>query len=410
MISGILQTLFGTFAILISALFLYEGAQEPSWLMIAMAALFLWFGQALVREGIRWAKMLHHSRLQILPEGVIIGAQRYPFRDILHITCTSVRTEKRMNFVRSGVDHTVIASLETPDSVLELRAGQGPSTWMSGSFGQADADKLLRKIDSLDQASFHYRLERVVHQLEREGYWIYNGCKIDRQGNIAIGGKLVRLSKLTWRRSDPYQLKFSGRSLSISRDRALFLHVAKEYFKTTWVGLSAIAGKSEPQLGEWLVHWGEQSRKLCAVMEHGVRCSCFDHSEVSIFCAATLQYVHINHSRFGVEEQLLSSFRRAVIEEIGQDDASGRDGPTRLSNRSREYAGLLQPCFAGNSDDQKRRALVSLMQSLLTNAVGVEKAEPYRDNALSRASVIAALLDETWKFVRKPHFTGRSGP
>lgn len=237
MISGIVTILFGLFALALSTFFAVQVRSDPSWINVLFLGLFGICGVLWIWSGIVWCRRKPQSALRVTSDSLHVGMKRYSFRDVLHLSCQSWVIQKRLNLATSGTDYRVIAAIETPDGTIRFRTGRGPSTWMSGTYGRSDSEELLKKINALDRCTFPYRAARAVQQLEQEGSWTYDGCEIDQSGIVHIKRRAIPISEFRWKESEPCHLQAGNASISLAKDKSVFLFLAKSRFAMVWEGL-----------------------------------------------------------------------------------------------------------------------------------------------------------------------------
>jgi hypothetical protein len=114
-----------------------------------------------------------------------VREQRYPIDEIESIFYYYVQTQKYMNFVAAGIDHDVSVG-------LYMRGDKQPIRVVSrGRFniasGKKPSESLRSKFDYLSRSSFDNRAARYMKQLNRDGFFVYDGNKIFRNGDVIAG-------------------------------------------------------------------------------------------------------------------------------------------------------------------------------------------------------------------------------
>lgn len=228
----------------------------PLVLAIPLGVGFIWFGLTMVKETLRWLALVPEKHVRLAEDGLFLGREFVNFDDITSVSSKLIRTEKRLNFVKSGEDHTCVGSVLTNDGrKLGIRGGQGPTTRFGPSLGKSSASRAWAIISFVDQRTADLRFHRMVNAFSRDAYLSFDSKRIDANGVVHFAkDRAVSLENFKADHDDPFTLKYRAKgitsalmrfftgpqcTLDLQADREPFLRFAYQEFKIGWPTVAA---------------------------------------------------------------------------------------------------------------------------------------------------------------------------
>lgn len=139
-------------------------------------------------------------------------------------------------------------------------------------------------------------------------------------------------------------------------------------------------------------------KPLLSVLNHTLGYDELDVAEVLIFCASIMTYCYLRYGPSEPDHNMLDAYHRKVVEDIATGSKPFDDSLVLYQSRYQEYAALLKPVL--DPDQDQRHHMTTLMMHVCERASHASAQGKMIKITIS-SQVIAALLDDTFKFARK---------
>lgn len=137
---------------------------------------------------------------------------------------------------------------------------------------------------------------------------------------------------------------------------------------------------------------------LLAVMRKSIGYEELDVGEVMMFCASAVTYCYIRFGPKRPDFEMLERFQLSIVEDMETGSLPLADAIALYQLRYREYSALTSPVLDPEQD--QRHHMTTLFMHICERA-SHNSARGKMINITASSTVIAALLDDTFKFVRK---------
>lgn len=108
---------------------------------------------------------------------------RYRIEDIERVYFHYVQTQKTVNFAAAGIDHDVVVRLYLADQ-SEPIVVKSLGHLRFGNAGKKASEALIAKFHYLCSRTYLKRKSRYLTQLGNDGFFMYDGKKIFRNGDV----------------------------------------------------------------------------------------------------------------------------------------------------------------------------------------------------------------------------------
>lgn len=137
---------------------------------------------------------------------------------------------------------------------------------------------------------------------------------------------------------------------------------------------------------------------LLAVMRKSIGYEELDVAEVMMFCASAVTYCYLRFGPKSPDFEMLERFHLSVVEDMVTGSLPLSDAVGLYQVRYREYSALILPVLDPEQD--QRHHMTTLFMHICERASHTS-ARGKMINITASSVVIAALLDDTFKFTRK---------